>query len=101
MREDWLERAVAAAERPLPDDGFTLRVMAALPPAPARGIGNRADWILIGATGVGSAIAASQFPLLPFARVLFESAQVVPLGAALMIGCMAAALFFEPLRRAL
>lgn len=101
MREDWLEQALSAPEAPLPDDGFTLRVMQALPPAPAPRLGGRSDWILLGGTALGSAVFASQFPLLPFLRVLVESAQVTWLGGALMLACMAGALLAEPLRRAL
>ena len=33
--DQWLERALRAAEPHLADDGFTQRVLAALPPAPA------------------------------------------------------------------
>jgi hypothetical protein len=101
MNDDqWLERALRASERHLDDDGFTQRVMAALPPAPARRAA-RTDWIVVAGAAVGSAIVASQFPLAPFLRVALEASQVTWLGGAVMLACMAGALLAEPIRRAL
>ena len=34
--KDWLDHALHEAEEPLPDAGFTLRVMQALPPRERR-----------------------------------------------------------------
>jgi hypothetical protein len=97
--DDWLERALAGAEAPLPDDGFTLRVMRALP-APRRShLGERADWIVIGGTALGSAVVAAQFPLGPVLNVFVQSAQITWLGGVLMLACMAGALLAEQLRR--
>lgn len=97
--EDWLERALAGAEAPLPDDGFTLRVMRALPARPRTRLGERADWIVIGGTALGSAVVAAQFPLGPVLNLFVQSAQVTWLGGALMLACMAGALLTEQLRR--
>ena len=44
--DDWLVRALRAHEPRLDDDGFTQRVMAALPPVPAPRRA-RADWIVL------------------------------------------------------
>jgi hypothetical protein len=104
MTDDkWLERALRAHEPRLDDDGFTLRVMGALPPARARR-GARTDWIVVGRAAVGSAAAASQFPLAPFLKVadlVLQNAHIVWIGGAVMLACMAGALLSEPLRRAL
>ena len=99
--DQWLERALRAAEPHLADDGFTQRVLAALPPAPAPRA-TRLDWVVPAA--VGSAVVASQFPLAPFldlAEVALRQVQLSWLGAAVMIACMAGALLAEPLRRVL
>ncbi|MBK6582786.1 MAG: hypothetical protein IPJ33_18040 [Gammaproteobacteria bacterium] len=101
MNEDWLERALAGAAEPhIDDDGFTLRVMRALPPAP-RQAGSRSDWILVTGAATGSAVAASQFPLAPFVNLLLQSAQVPWLVGIMVLGLMAVALVAEPLRRVL
>ncbi len=63
--DQWLERALRAAEPHLADDGFTQRVLAALPPAPAPRA-TRLDWVVPAAVALGSAVVASQFPLAPF-----------------------------------
>jgi hypothetical protein len=97
--EDWLDRALRTAEPALADDGFTLRVMRALP-APRRSrLGERADWIVIGGTALGSAVVAAQFPLGPVLKLFVQSAQITWLGGALMLACMASALLAEQLRR--
>ena len=101
MHEDWLERAVAGAEAPLADAGFTLRVMGALPAAPRERAFGRSEWILLGGAAIGSAAVAVQFPIGPFLNLLVQVANVTWLGGAAMLGCMAAVLFFEPVRRAL
>jgi hypothetical protein len=100
MNEDWLERALAGAEPHIGDDGFTQRVMQALPAARAT-TGSRADWILIAGAAVGSGVAASQFPIAPFFNLLLQSAQIPWIGGIVMLGCMTVALLAEPLRRAL
>lgn len=97
--KDWLERALRDAEAPLPDAGFTLRVMQALPPRERRE--ERLDWILYAATAASSAVVALQFPVLPFLRVVQEAAHVTWIGALVMLGCMAGAVLAEPLRRML
>jgi hypothetical protein len=97
--KDWLELALHETEEPLPDAGFTLRVMQALPPRERRE--QRYDWILYGAAAASSAVVAVQFPVLPFLRVVQELAQFTWLGALVMLGCMAGALLAEPLRRML
>ncbi|MBK6280374.1 MAG: hypothetical protein IPF57_20710 [Gammaproteobacteria bacterium] len=101
--DQWLERALRAAEPHLADDGFTQRVLAALPPAPAPRA-TRLDWVVPAAVALGSAVVASQFPLAPFldlAEVALRQVQLSWLGAAVMIACMAGALLAEPLRRVL
>lgn len=97
--KDWLDHALRDAEPPLPDAGFTLGVMRALPPREHRE--QRHDWILYGAAAASSAVVAVQFPVLPFLRVIQEAAQITWLGAIVMLGCMAGALLVEPLRRML
>ena len=97
--KDWLDSALRDAEEPLPDAGFTLRVMQALPPRERRE--QRHDWILYGAAAASSAVVAVQFPVLPFLRVVQEAAQFIWLGAGVMLACMAGALLAEPLRRML
>lgn len=99
--DDWLARALRAHEPRIEDRGFTQRVMAALPPAPAPRVVKEKDWIVLTGAATGSAIAASQFPLEPFLRVLVEAAQITWIGAALMLACMAGVLLAEPVRRAL
>lgn len=101
MREDWLEQRLAREEIPLPDDGFTLRVMGSLPPRREGRPERRADWILLAGTATGSAAAAAFFPVAPVLRVLVEAAQIPWIGGGLMLGVMALALLAEPLRRAL
>lgn len=101
MREDWLEQALAREDTRLPDEGFTLRVMAALPPRPEAHTGLRSDWILLAGTAAGSAVAASFFPVGPVLRVLLEAAQIPWIGGGVMLGVMALALLAEPIRRAL
>ena len=101
MNEDWLEQRLRSAEPHLDDDGFTLRVMAALPARRAAPASARPDWILIGATAAGSAVVAAQFPLAPFLNLILQSAQMTWIGGIVMLGCMAGALLAEPLRRAL
>jgi hypothetical protein len=100
MREDWLDQAIARAEAPLPDDGFTLRVMRELPKRRPAEDGRRADWILIAATAAGSAVAAALFPVGPVLRVVVEAAQIPWIGGGLMLGAMALALLADPIRRA-
>lgn len=97
--KDWLDHALHEAEEPLPDAGFTLRVMQALPPRER--LEQRHDWILYGAAAASSAVVAVQFPVLPFLRVVQEAAQFTWLGAGVMLACMAGALLAEPLRRML
>lgn len=99
--DDWLARAVAGAEPPIADDGFTLRVMQALPPAPRPRLFRRSDWIPLGAVAAGSAVVAAQFPLGPFLNLLIQSANVTWIGGAAMLACMAAVLLYEPLRNSL
>jgi hypothetical protein len=100
MREDWLEQALAREDNRLPDEGFTLRVMAALPPRAEVRPARRADWILLAGTAAGSAVAASFFPAAPVLRVLVEAAQIPWIGGGVMLCAMALALLAEPLRRA-
>jgi hypothetical protein len=98
MKDDWLDRALREAESPLDDDGFTLRVMSALPaPRSARSSGH--DWIVIAGAAVGSTVVASQFPLAPFLNVVLQAAQITWIGGAVMLACMAGALLAEPIRR--
>jgi anti-sigma factor RsiW len=99
MHEEWLDQALRRAESPLADAGFTLRVMRALPQAPRARSAERADWILLGGTALGSAVVAAQFPLGPVINLLVQSAQVTWLGGALMLACMAGALIADYLRR--
>ena len=61
--DDWLVRALRAHEPRLDDDGFTQRVMAALPPVPAPRRA-RADWIVLLGAAAGSAVTVTQFPLV-------------------------------------
>ena len=98
---DWLQHALDGAEEPLADDGFTARVMQAMPAVPLERRENRFDWILYAAAAASSAVVAVQFPVLPFLRLVQEAAQITWIGAAVMLGCMAGALFAEPLRRML
>jgi len=98
MKDDWLDRALREAESPLDDDGFTLRVMAALPPPRmVRTAGH--DWIVIAGAAVGSTVVAAQFPLRPFLDVILHAAQITWIGGAVMLACMAGALLAEPIRR--
>lgn len=99
MREDWLERALAREDTRLSDEGFTLRVMAALPPRPQAHPGRRGDWILLAGTAAGSAVAAALFPVGPVLRVVVEAAQIPWIGGGVMLVAMALALLAEPLRR--
>ncbi|MBP9035991.1 MAG: hypothetical protein KBG29_19005 [Pseudomonadales bacterium] len=101
--DQWLERALRAGEPHLDDDGFTQRVLAALPPAPTRHAA-RLDWVVPAAAVLGSAVVASQFPLAPFlnlAEVALQQVQLFWFGGAVMLACMAGALLAEPVRRAL
>jgi len=98
---DWLERRLAGAEATLPDAGFTLRVMSALPARPASRRIERNDWILLGGAAIGSAAVAAQFPLVPFVKLLIESSQVTWVGGLAMLACMAGVLLYEPLRNSL
>ena len=101
--DQWLERALRAAEPHLADDGFTQRVLAALPPAPVPRVA-RLDWVVPVAAVPGSAVVASQFPLEPFldlAEVALQQVQLSWLGGAVVLACMAGVLLAEPLRRAL
>lgn len=104
MNDDqWLERALRAHEPRLADDGFTLRVMAALPPARAQRA-SRADWIVVGGAVAGSAVVASRFPLAPFldlADAVLRNPHISWVGGALMLACMAGALLSGSLRRVL
>jgi hypothetical protein len=101
MHEDWLERALATREAAIPDDGFTLRVMQALPAAPRRRLFGRSELILLGGVAAGSAATAALFPVAPFLNLLIQSAHVTWLGGVLMLACMAGALLYEPLRNSL
>lgn len=105
--DDWLVRALRAHEPRLDDDGFTQRVMAALPPVRAAGR-PRADWIVLLGAAAGSAVAATQFPLasllapwLELAPALLHDAQLVLAGGVVMLAGTALALLAGPLRRAL
>jgi hypothetical protein len=101
MHDDWLERALAAGETAVPDDGFTLRVMQALPPVARPRLFGRSDLILLGGVAAGSALTAAMFPVAPFLNLLIQSAHVTWLGGVLMLACMAGALLYEPLRNSL
>jgi hypothetical protein len=101
MNDDWLDRALAGKEAALPDAGFTLRVMQALPPAPRERFFGRSDWIMLGGVATGSAVVAAQFPLAPFLNLLIQSANVTWVGGLMMLACMAGVLLFEPLRNSL
>ena len=66
--DDWLVRALRAHQPRLDDDGFTQRVMAALPPvrAPRRA---RADWIvLLGAMSLVAGLIVTSYLPLPGSR---------------------------------
>lgn len=100
MSEDWLERRLRAAEDHIDDDGFTLRVMGALPAArPLRS--NRSDWILLAGTAAGSAVVAAQFPLAPFLNLLAHTVQITWIAGLAALALMGGALLLEPLRKAL
>lgn len=99
--DDWLGRALAGSEPRIADEGFTLRVMQALPHAPKERLFGRSEWILLGGAATGSAIVAAQFPVAPFLNLLIQSANVTWIGGVVMLACMAGALLYEPLRNSL